>query len=289
VGYELRRMIRDGAPPKWSPLMRLVASEIADDAGDPSAHPLQDCELPWSAIPVEGEFRHSKWREGLTERCGMSARAISRALTDLAAAGYEMRQPVTDRDGKPVTDKRGRPVFAAKGHALRFAVPPLPPREQPQSSPDPASFGTQGLPETATIPVQSSPDLAANEPQRSPESASITPQRSPLLAAKVAGFGDPISSASPQCLSPHENQSPHPPLLAAVAGTEAHPVAVGGHDTIDSGESGQCGYGQCRIRTPVPAGREMHEGCERFAMLKAQTARPRAPAIPSEWQHPKAS
>jgi hypothetical protein len=279
VGYELRRMIRDGAPPEWSPLMRLVASEIADDAGDPSSHPLQDGELPWSAIPVEGEFRHGRWRDGLTERCGMSARAISRVLTDLAAAGYDMRQPIADRDGNPVTDKRGRPVFAAKGHALRFAVPPLPPREQPQSSPDLATFDDQSLPESA-----------ANEPQRSPESASITPQRSPLLVAKAAGFGDPISSRSPQFLSPHENQSPHPPPLAAVAGAEAHPVAADGEGKTDSGGPRQCGYAQCRIRTPVPAGREMHEGCERFAAVKAQAARPLVPlTVPAGRQHPKAS
>ncbi|HZR53649.1 MAG TPA: hypothetical protein VFB06_29600 [Streptosporangiaceae bacterium] len=271
MGYELRRMIRDGAPPEWSPLMRLVASEIADDAGDPVAHPLKDGELPWSAIPVEGEFRHGRWRDGLTERCGMSARAVSRVLADLAAAGYEMRQPITGRDGKPVMDKRGRLVFAAKGHALRFVVPPLVPREQPQSSPEPASFDGQ-----------SSPDLATNEPQRSPEPASITPQRSPLPAAKVAEFGDPISPVSPQSLSPHKNQSPQPPLLAAVAGVEAHPVAVSGEGRTDSAESRQCGYAQCRIRTPVPAGRGMHEGCERFAALKAQAARPPVPfAVPA--------
>ena len=37
MGHELYRMIRDGAPPDWSPLMRLVAMVIADDARpDPS-------------------------------------------------------------------------------------------------------------------------------------------------------------------------------------------------------------------------------------------------------------
>ena len=37
MGYELYRMIRDGAPPSWTPVMRLVAMVIADDARlDPS-------------------------------------------------------------------------------------------------------------------------------------------------------------------------------------------------------------------------------------------------------------
>lgn len=270
-------MIRDGAPPEWSPLMRLVASEIADDAGDPSAHPLQDGELPWSAIPVEGEFRHGRWRDGLAERCGMSARAISRVLADLAAAGYEMRQPITGRDGKPVTDKRGRPVFAAKGHALRFTVPPLPPREQPQRLPDLATFDGESSPDLAANEPQSSPDPATNQADSSPLPAPYDPQRSPNPA-----------TPSPQSLSPHENQSPHPPQAAARAGEEAHPVAAD-REKIDPAEPRRCGYAQCRIRTPVPPGRDMHEGCERFARVKAQSARQAAPAVLAERSRPMAS
>ena len=51
----------------------------------------------------------------------MSERAISRVLSDLASAGYEMREQVD-------TDKRGRPVFAYPGRRMRFRVPLLPPR-----------------------------------------------------------------------------------------------------------------------------------------------------------------
>jgi hypothetical protein len=189
MGYMLRRMIRDGAPAEWSPLMRLVASEIADDAHDPGpekdALPAADnWPHPWSAMPVEGEWRRGEWRDGLAERCGMSARAISRALADLAEAGYDMRSPITGRDGHPVRDKRGRLVYAAKGHAVRFTVPYLPPRPSPQRSPESASIG----------------DWLADGGNResSPNLASIEPQRSPLLVSKVAESGDPVSSTSPK-------------------------------------------------------------------------------------------
>ena len=75
--------------------------------------------------------REGEWRDGFTERTGMSERAISRALTDLARAGYEMREQIG-------TDKRGRPVFAYPNRGMRFRVPLLPPRECP---PNPATNG----------------------------------------------------------------------------------------------------------------------------------------------------
>lgn len=190
MGHALRRMIDNGAPRDWTPLMRLVAGLIADDARDPrDGHPLPEGEWPWSAIPVEGRFRRGRWRDGIAERTGMSARAISRTLAELAAAGYEMRQPVADRDGKPVTDRRGRPVYAARGHALRFQVPPLPPRPELEWSPDLASIADP---------------FAVDNSESSPEVASKLGERSPLLVGKVAESGDPIPS-----VSPHENQSPH--------------------------------------------------------------------------------
>ena len=199
----LRRMIRDGAPAEWSPLMRLVAGEIADDARDPEDDddPLPPGIWPWSAMPVDREFRKGRWVDGLAERTGMSPRAISRTLADLAEVGYEMRKPITDRNGRPVTDKRGRLVFAAKGHALRFQAPPLVPREVSQSSP-----------ESATI-QQSLPNVASFEGQRSP-----------LLVSKVAESGDPISSVSPQLKpSPHFDLSPQAVVsLAATSVEVAH-------------------------------------------------------------------
>jgi hypothetical protein len=206
VGYKLRRMIRDGAPSEWSPLMRLVASEIADDAHDPGQDkdPLPspgDWPDPWSAMPIEGGYRHGDWKDGMVERCGMSARAVSRTLADLAEAGYDMRAPITDRDGKPVRDRRGRLVYAAKRHAVRFTVPHLPPRGKPQSSPEVASNGTlptddqDRSPDSASIGDQGAG--GASDWESLPDSASIEAQRSPLLVPKVATFGDPVSSASP--------------------------------------------------------------------------------------------
>lgn len=201
-------MIRDGAPREWTPLMRLVAGEIADDARDPSLTPVtHEGSWPWSALPLEGEYRRGKWRDGLTERCGMSARSISRVLADLAAAGYEMRVPITDRDGQPVKDKRGRLMYAGKGHALRFQVPSLPPRGEPQRSPDPA---TDGIRNGVTNGVLSSPDPAADVMDRWPDPATCDGYRSPLPVSTLARSGDPIPSVSPhEDQSPQENGSPH--------------------------------------------------------------------------------
>jgi hypothetical protein len=204
----LRRMIRDGAPPEWTPLMRLVAGEIADDARDPgNDHPLAPGELPWSAMPIEGEMRRGRWRDGLADVTGMSARAVSRTLADLAAAGYEMRQPITGRDGHVVTDRRGRVVFAARGHALRFQVPPLLPRLELEWSPDSATFdGTDPFAPTVDN-SESSPNLATTEGESSP-----------LLVRKVAESGDPIPS-----VSPHENLPSQPVARAAEGGSGGKP------------------------------------------------------------------
>jgi hypothetical protein len=192
VGYLLRRMIRDGAPPGWSPLMRLVAGEIADDARDPEESPgvlvppsAWPSPGPYSKLPIEGAYRGNGWRDGLAEICGMSGRAVSRVLAELAAQGYDMRAPVTDRNGRPVRDKRGRLVYAAKNHAVSLVVPWLAPRGEPQRSPEVASNGAQ-------------PAIIPGEWESLPDLASIEPQRSPLLVPKVAESGDPVPSVSPE-------------------------------------------------------------------------------------------
>jgi hypothetical protein len=128
--------------------MRLVASEIADSVwADPSQDSGDGSQLPVSTIPVEGyRDKGGRWRDGLTERTGMSRRGIARALEDLAGQGYEMRQQMG-------MDKHGRPVYATKGHALRFVVPPLPPRPEPQRLPSTSTFSPvdngQRLPSTS--------------------------------------------------------------------------------------------------------------------------------------------
>jgi hypothetical protein len=134
MGFELYRMVRDGAPASWTALMRLVAGVIADGAWDPSQEPPDDDGCSRSAMGIRGDYRNGKWHDGLTERTGMSERAISRVLTDLAGAGYEMRVQVD-------TDKRGRPVFAYPGRALRFRVPLLAARPCP---PDSATITASG-------------------------------------------------------------------------------------------------------------------------------------------------
>jgi hypothetical protein len=179
MGHELYRMIRDGAPPGWTDAMRLVAMAIADDARDPSQGMPEDGSRPWSAIPVRGCWRDSEWKDGLAERTGLTERTLSRALTDLSRAGYEMREPIS-------TDCHGRLVFAAKGHALRFRVPRLAPRPTPQRSPSMAGIDTQRVPSMAGIeqelPGERSPDLVA---------------KVAISGTKVAGGGDPISPGLP--------------------------------------------------------------------------------------------
>lgn len=124
MGYELRRMIRDGAPPTWTSGMRVVACEIADQANpEPSRALLGEGDYPLCTRPVEDwQDKRGDWHEGLATLCGMSARAFSDNLTKLAEQGYEMRVQIG-------TDKRGRPVFAHKGRGIAFMVRPLKPRD----------------------------------------------------------------------------------------------------------------------------------------------------------------
>jgi hypothetical protein len=150
-------MVRDGAPAGWTAPMRLVAQTIADDARDPR-QPGPDDGLPWSMITIRGEFRRGKWHDGLAQRTGLSRDGISRALTALARAGYEMREQAT-------TDKHGRPVFAYPGHRLRFRVPPLKPRDEPIDSTAGRSADTPTT-RSADIPTTRSPDSPTLSPPK---------------------------------------------------------------------------------------------------------------------------
>jgi hypothetical protein len=215
MGHELYRMIRDGAPASWTGPMVHVAQAVADDARDPGG--TQD-DPPWSALPIQGHRdTRGHWRDGLTERTGMSARAIRRALESLADAGYEMRQAIG-------TDKRGQLVYAAKGHAVRFQVPALTPRPVPEWP-------------TSTEPVDNpSHDLSADAakvakdgqlyPPKVAKDGQLYPPKVAKDAAKVAKDGHPIPSESPQGLSPQENLSPQHMDLAVrpeVEGARARP------------------------------------------------------------------
>jgi hypothetical protein len=198
MGFELYRMIRDGAPASWTAPMRLVAAAVADDAHDPR-QPGSDDDggLPWSVITIRGEFRRGKWHDGLAQRTGLSERSISRALTDLARAGYEMRE-------ETATDKRGRPVFAYPGHRLRFRVPPLKPRDEP-----------------IDVPGGRSPDTSTT---RSPDSSTIrSPDTSTMSPPKVARNGaegrqdrpdrSPDPATQSPLVPPLSNPPPHPQVL----------------------------------------------------------------------------
>jgi len=173
----LREMIRDGAPSIWTKDMVHVAKEIAADARDVEIKRLRAGEAAHSTVPITGAFVRGEWRDGLAERCCMSERAVSRVLTELARAGYEMRVQIG-------VAKNGEPVYAAKGHAVAFTVRYLPPRPKPQSPPGTASFDGQSPPIPATF-----------EEQSPPESAPIEGQSPPLLVPKPADSGDPSQSS----------------------------------------------------------------------------------------------
>ena len=163
------KMIRDGAPPTWTKDMAHVAKEIAAAADDIGLDRLRAGEVAASKVPIVGDFAcGGEWRDGLTERCCMSERGVSRALTDLARVGYEMRVQI----GR---DKNGEPVFAAKGHAVTFAVRYLPPRlvENPVGNPE------------------SPPSTATFEPESPPSTAAFDGQSPPSTSPKPAKYGGP--------------------------------------------------------------------------------------------------
>jgi hypothetical protein len=242
MGSDLYRMIRDGAPPDWTPAMRLVAMVIADDARDPSQGPPEDGGWPWSVIRVSGYERDGVWHDGITERSGMSRRAISRALTALARAGYEMREQAG-------TDREGRPMFAYSGRrALRFRVLPLKPRD---GSP---STATLSSPSTAP-PRASTPSTATRERLAKDGDPAREDAKSGL--ARLARYGDPITPVPPDTHhqvvnGPLEGPRPHARETADLDGrAEGAPAAPRPDDDDDSEtkpgrpERWGRGYGWC--------------------------------------------
>ena len=223
MGHELYRMIRDGAPPTWTPAMRQVAMVIADDARDPSQGAPEDGGWPWSAIPVKGSWTEGEWQDGLTERTGMCEHTIRRALADLGKADYEMREQVA-------ADSLGRPVFACRGHALRFRVPPLKPRQSP--------------PDMADLTVQSPPDMAdLTSGARRPKASQIRRQGEPNPSPRRANLAGPISPGLPNISPASQSSVVNSPLERAREGQ------VKGDDDFDSETRSRPnpgpGYGWC--------------------------------------------
>lgn len=175
-------MIRDGAPATWTKDMVHVAKEIAAAADDIELDRLRAGEVAKSEVPIVGDFtRGGKWRDGLTERCRMSERGISRALTELGRADYEMRVRVG-------VTKDGKPVFAAKGNAVTFAVRYLPPRSKSQRPPGTTTFDEVSVGVSVENPVDSC--------QSPPSTATFDCQSPPSTAPKPAKYGDPDARAS---------------------------------------------------------------------------------------------
>lgn len=301
----LRRMIRDGAPPKWTALMRLVAAEIADDARDPddgkdaSGSQVRPDEwpdyregktpLPWSAIPVSGDFRNDAWRDGLAEICGATPRAISDALTALARARYEMRQPITDKDGQPVTDKRGRLVFAVKGHALRFQVPPLPPRHAPDSShQDATNDDSQSSHQDAGYPPKAAPEHEQSAQRSHPGVSKVAPECDPVSSYPLSSV--PSSSGAAGLIRSVFHGATDEEIESIIADRKArgarsvfsmirHELGAGTlrlpcdrrergtrhSDACRSGDSARCAYGWCACRCHVRPDAGIRQAAEVFS------------------------
>ena len=203
MGYALYRMIRDGAPAGWTPQMRLVALAIADDARDPADDITASTGPPWSRIPIAGHTdKRGRWRDGLAERTGLSEKVVSRALTSLARAGYEMRSPIG-------TDKAGRPVFAARGHAVSFVVPSLLPRAEPGR----AAGQSESRSDLTAFEPGSRSDLTTFEPERWSDLTTPSTQRSIPSEKKSphAGWRQPVMLG----VVPDSGTGRHPPWLAA--------------------------------------------------------------------------
>jgi hypothetical protein len=232
MGYELYRMIRDGHPHTWTSAMVLVALVIADDARDPGQGAPEDG--GWSAIPMCGCWRGGEWRDGITERTGMSKRGISRALTRLSRAGYEMREPIgTGRDG--------RPFFATPGRVPHYRVPQLLPRPAPER---PRGTAGERSPSTATFAGERSPSTTSSAAERPAGKAAEAPagqaRRAPDLARKGARFGtqaaeygDPVITPAPN-IPPALNRSAVNSSLEGTQGAARKPI---GQDQDFSGGS----------------------------------------------------
>ena len=217
MGHDLYRMIRDGAPPDWTPDMRVLALMIADDARDRGQGPAGDGGLSWSAIPISGGYDHAgKWHDGLTERTGLRKHAISRALTDLARAGYEMREAL----GR---GKDGRVVFTAPGRGMRFRVPLIAPRDTPERSPDTSTDTPGRSTHTASVDGgngrQKRRNARQKRPQRSTETAPtvdtyvdpLTPLPTPLLTPDLSHMTEPGTGPQPSA----DRRAAQPPGPAA--------------------------------------------------------------------------
>ena len=223
-------MIRDGAPATWTKDMVHVAKEIAAAAADIDLERLRAGAAALSKVPIVGDFTSGgRWRDGLTERCCMSERAVSRVLTELGRADYEMRVQIG-------VTKNGEPLYAAKGNAVTFAVRYLPPRPQPQSPPSTASFDGQSPPNPA--PFESTGDDAPVEnpvdnPQSPPNPASFDGQSPPLSVPKPAEFGGPcIDDVAPDGATSSDDA--RAAATAAVAREFGWPAITPGASRISS-------------------------------------------------------
>ena len=231
-------MIRDGAPATWTKDMVHVAKEIAAAAADIDLERLRAGAAALSKVPIVGDFTSGgRWRDGLTERCCMSERAVSRVLTELGRADYEMRVQIG-------VTKNGEPLYAAKGNAVTFAVRYLPPRPQPQSPPSTASFDGQSPPIRRPSSPQATTLLlktlwTTRKARRI--RASFDGQSPPLSVPKPAEFGGPVLMTS-RLMARRRSMTREQPLRRlSLASSDGRPITPGASRISSSPERRSAG------------------------------------------------
>ncbi len=166
MGYKLRRWLADRLPDGLSSGERLVALEIADQARE-------DTRLAYGPKVTETVLR----RTGLS-----SWKQVGKVLGKLAAAGIELRQPVTDADGAPVRDKAGRILFACAGHQTTFRIP------------GEGECPALKVPPAGDLPAEeSSPAGETKSQESSPVRETKPAKRSPARGRKVPRPGAPTT------------------------------------------------------------------------------------------------
>ncbi|MEU8713591.1 hypothetical protein [Streptomyces sp. NPDC048663] len=180
MGYTLRRWLADRLPDGLSSGERLVALEIADQAGE-------DSRLAYGP----------KLMEIVIRRTGLSSwKQVGKVLGKLSAAGIELRQPITDADGVPITDKSGRTLFACAGHQTTFRIPDEGECPALKVPPEGDLSTQESSPSRGTNTGRKLPPVGDQSAESSPAGETKTPERSPARGQKVPRPGGPTTQTT---------------------------------------------------------------------------------------------
>jgi hypothetical protein len=283
VGYELTRMLRASQMlPGLGRPEQAVALELADICMDATRRPPQN---------MNAGAR-------VCEDLGIPMGSLGNILAKMAARGLEVRVPI----GK---DKNGRLVYAAKGHALDFLFPSLPPRAikgplndgplMPEPVDNAPDTGHKGPLNDGPLAVKGPLNDGAIElkgprfeAQRSTESWTPTPV-TPKSKEDARRVGDPIADKLPedqgQERSVAKSQNRRLPDGSGTVADDAqqfppdHPEspAAGGHARArePAAPARRCEFEGCAVpEKALPDDSRFHVGCDVLARLaeRAQAA-----------------